>query len=285
MLVTDAQIHSWEVDRPDRPWPKPVRGEPQRPNGYYPEEALRDMDAAGVDRAVIVPPVVVGENNATALEAAEKHPARFAVMGRFDPNATGARQQLAGWLKQPHVLGIRLTFRFTPALEQLDDGSLDWFWAACEEQGIPLMMFLPGMAEKAGPIAERHPALTIVLDHMARRLETRVEDTFADLDVLLRLAIRPRVFVKVSSVPNFSAEPYPHRDIHPYLHRIYDAFGPRRLFWGSDITRLRGSYSDCLRLFQEGLDFLSAEDRELILGEALAEALNWPESPRSGFGR
>ena len=278
MLITDAQIHVWEVDRPGRPWPKPQRGEPQRPNGYYPEEALRDMDAAGVDRAVIVPPVVAGENNLTALEAAAKWPQRFAVMGRFDPDAPDARERLQGWLKQPHMLGIRMTFRFVPGVEQLDDGSLDWFWAACEELGIPLMMFLPGMAEKADPIAERHPGLTLVLDHMARRLETRVEETFADLDVLLRLAARPRVFVKVSSVRNFSAEPYPHRDIHPYLRRIYDAFGPRRLFWGSDITRLRGSYRDCLRLFQEGLDFLSAEDRELILGKALAEALNWPES-------
>ena len=113
---------------------------------------------------------------------------------------------------------------------------------------------------------------------MARRIQNpRGEAAFADLDVLLALAARPRVFVKVSSVPNFSAEPYPHRDIQPYLRRIYDAFGPQRLFWGSDITRLSGAYRDCLRLFQEELDFLSAADRELILGGALAQALNWAE--------
>ncbi|HTE87229.1 MAG TPA: amidohydrolase family protein [Dehalococcoidia bacterium] len=278
MLITDAQIHIWEVDRPDRPWPKPQRGEPQRPNGYYPEEAIRDMDAVGVDRAIIVPPNVAGENNLTALEAAENYPGRFAVMGRFDVNDAGARERLDGWLKQPHMLGIRVTFRYTPRLEQLDDGSLEWFWTTCEELGIALMMFLPGMAAKAGPIAERHPGLTIVLDHMARQLDPRGDAAFTDLAVLLELASRPRVFVKVSSVPNFSAEAYPHRDIQPYLRRIYDAFGPRRLFWGSDITRLSGSYRDCLRLFQEGLDFLSAVDRELILGKALAEALNWPET-------
>jgi len=278
MLVTDAQVHVWEEDRPDRPWPKPQRGEAQRPHGYYPAEAIRDMDAAGVDRAIIVPPVVVGENNTTALEAAEKYPGRFAVMGRFDALAPDAERRLDGWLKQPNMLGIRMTFRFVPSIEQLDDGSLEWFWSTCEVQGIPLMMFLPGMAEKALPITDRHPDLTIILDHMARNLALRGPEAFADLDVLLRFAARPRVCVKVSSVPNFSAEPYPHRDIYPYLRRIYDAFGPRRLFWGSDITRLSGSYRDCLRLFQEGLDFLSEDDRRLILGGALAEALNWPES-------
>jgi predicted TIM-barrel fold metal-dependent hydrolase len=276
-MITDAQMHVWEVDRPGRPWPQPPRNAPQLPDGFSAEQALAAMDAAGVERTVIVPPTWIGENNATALEAAAKHPSRFAVMGRFDMTAADREQQLAGWLQQPGMLGIRLTFIANPTPDQLDDGSLEWFWATCERRGIPLMLFLPGMAQKAEPIAVRHPNLTIVLDHMARRLSPPGAEAFADLGELLALATHPHVFVKVSSVPNFSAEPYPHRDIQPYLRRIYDAFGPRRLFWGSDITRLKGSYADCLRLFQEGLDFLSAEDREWILGRALAEALNWPE--------
>jgi predicted TIM-barrel fold metal-dependent hydrolase len=277
-MITDAQMHVWEVDRPGRPWPQPPRNTPQLPNGYTAEQALAEMDAVGVDRTVIVPPTWIGENNATALEAVAKYPRRFAVMGRFDMNAANREQVLASWLRQPGMLGIRLTFFSSPTPEQLDDGSLDWFWSACERLSIPLMLFLPGMAQKAGPIAARHPNLTIVLDHMARRLSPPGAEAFADLDELLALGVHPRVFVKVSSVPNFSAESYPHRDIQPYLRRIYDAFGARRLFWGSDITRLSGSYRDCLRLFREGLDFLTEEDRDWILGRALAVALNWPES-------
>lgn len=48
--------------------------------------------------------------------------------------------------------------------------------------------------------------------------------------------------------------------------------------WGAgfDVTRLEGAYDDCRRLFQEELDFLSDEDRELIMGKALSEVLNWP---------
>ena len=30
-MITDSQIHVWEDDRPDRPWPKPLRNEPQLP--------------------------------------------------------------------------------------------------------------------------------------------------------------------------------------------------------------------------------------------------------------
>lgn len=278
MLITDAQIHVWEVDRPDRPWPKEAeRTPPQLPNGFSAEEALAQMDAAGVDRVVIVPPSWIGENNATALEAAARYPVRFAVMGRFDPRPPDARVQLERWLDQPHMLGIRMTFHTPPFAGMLDDGSLDWFWAACERLAIPLMVYVPGAAEKVQPVAERHPELRLVLDHMARPGGRRGPAAFADIDALLALARYPNVLVKVSSVPNYSAEPYPFRDLHPFLRRIYDSFGPRRLLWGSDLTRLTSSYRECLDLFRVALDFLSTEDNEWILGKTAATVLGWSE--------
>ena len=112
---------------------------------------------------------------------------------------------------------------------------------------------------------------------MALNLRAEPGHTWDSLDRLVGLARFPKVFVKVSSAPNFSTEPYPHRDIHGYLKRIFEAYGPQRLFWGSDVTRLEGSYADCRRLFEEELDFLSTEDREWIMGKALATALRWPE--------
>ena len=87
------------------------------------------MEQAGVDRAVIVPPSWAGESNDYALEASANHPGRFAVMGRFDPEAPDARAQLAGWKDQTGMLGIRLTFNTPKFRGWLDDGSLDWFWA------------------------------------------------------------------------------------------------------------------------------------------------------------
>ena len=40
MLVTDAQIHLWEQERPDRPWPKDGRSTPHRPGGFTAEQML-----------------------------------------------------------------------------------------------------------------------------------------------------------------------------------------------------------------------------------------------------
>lgn len=278
-MITDAQVHIWEVDRPDRPWPKPLRNQPQLPNGFSAAEMIAQMDAAGVDRAAIVPPTWIGEDNSTAIEACEAYPGRFAVMGRFDPMRPDAAEALANWRKQPHMIGIRMTFRVPPYDTWLDTNAADieHFWAGCERHNIPVMCLVPDEAHKLVPVAERHPGLTLVIDHMAANLAGKGADAFAHIGGLLALAKFENVSVKTSSAPCFSAEPYPYRDIYPYLKQIYEAFGAQRMLWGADYTRLTSTYPECLRHFQEGLDFLTAEDKEWVLGKTAAKVLNWPE--------
>jgi predicted TIM-barrel fold metal-dependent hydrolase len=277
MLVTDAQVHLWEAERPERPWPKPQARPPHRPNGFSAEEMLAEMDAAGVDRAIIVPPTWAGESNDWALEMAARYPKRFAVVGRFDAKAPDARQQLAGWLQHKHMLGVRMSFHVKPFVDWLSDGSLDWFWAECDRLALPSMALVPGIVGRLRPVLARHPELRILIPHMGCPLDIRGAAAFAGIEDLLDLARYPNVTVMVSSAPCFSNQPYPFADLHPYLRRIYDVYGPRRMLWGADLSRLTSSYSECLDLFRHALDFLSNDDKEWILGRALSEALNWPE--------
>ena len=72
MLITDSQVHIWGADTPQRPWPK--RQAPHRPVPLGHQELLAAMDAAGVDRVVIVPPGWEGERNDLALAAAAEGP-------------------------------------------------------------------------------------------------------------------------------------------------------------------------------------------------------------------
>jgi predicted TIM-barrel fold metal-dependent hydrolase len=276
-MITDAQVHIWEASRPDRPWPQPLRNQPQLANGFAAPEMVAQMEAAGVDRAVIVPPTWIGEDNSTALEACEAFPGRFAVMGRFDPLAPDIEGRLSHWRQQPNMLGIRMTFRVPPFDTWLDDNSLDGFWSACERYEIPVMALVPSEAHKLYRVAERHPGLTLIIDHMAADLQEKGTASFEKIDGLLGLARFPNVSVKTSSAPSLSAEPYPFRDIYPFLKQIYEGFGSQRMLWGADYTRLTSTYPDCLRHFQEGLDFLTAEDKEWVLGRTAATVLRWPE--------
>jgi L-fuconolactonase len=69
------------------------------------------------------------------------------------------------------------------------------------------------------------------------------------------------------------AHPFP--SLHPHIRRIVEAFGPQRVFWGTDLTRLPCSYRQAVTLFADELDFLSAADKEWIMGRGIAEWLNW----------
>ena len=275
MLVTDAQVHLWPSEDPAQPWRKLSRP-PHRPNGFSGEEMLAEMDAAGVDRAVIVPPTWAGDSNDWALDLAAKYPSRFAVVGRFDAKAADAKVQLKTWLSQKHMLGVRMSFHVKPFVDWLDDGSLDWFWAECDSLALPVMALVPGLADRLTPVLERHKALKLVIPHMACPLDAKGKDAFAGIGKLLALARYPNVTIMVSSAPCFSGEAYPFRDLHGPLRQIYDCYGPRRMLWGADLSRLTSTYKECLDHFRYELDFLSAEDREWILGRSLAEALNWP---------
>ncbi|MEI7681595.1 MAG: amidohydrolase, partial [Betaproteobacteria bacterium] len=68
------------------------------------------MLAAGVARAVLVPPYIDCERNDLVLAAAQKYPDHFAVMGRLDINSPGARAQFATWRAQPGMFGLRCSF-------------------------------------------------------------------------------------------------------------------------------------------------------------------------------
>jgi predicted TIM-barrel fold metal-dependent hydrolase len=95
------------------------------------------------------------------------------------------------------------------------------------------------------------------------------------------LAEHPNVHVKVTSVPLYSSEPYPYRNLHDALRRLIAAFRPRRSFWGTDITRIwsRCSYRQCVTLFTEELDFLSGDDLEWVMGRGIRECLRWRDEP------
>ncbi len=277
-MITDSQVHIWEVDKPDRPWPQPPRNQPQLPNGFSTAEMIVAMGAAGVDRAVIVPPTWVGEANLTALDAAREHPTRFAIMGRIDVQRPDLREALSSWKQQPGMLGVRHTFRTEPYLTWLDDGTYDAFWAAAQEYNVPVMCLVAGIPEKLQPIAEKYPDLTLIVDHMACDLTQKGAASFATIDKLLALAKYPRVMVKTSSAPCFSNDAYPYPDIYPFLKQIYETFGAQRMMWGADFTRLTSTYAECQRHFSEGLDFLSTDDKDWVLGKTTSAVLGWPES-------
>jgi predicted TIM-barrel fold metal-dependent hydrolase len=283
-LIVDSQIHMWPANTPERPW---VAGAmPQLPEPFTIERVVPLIDEAGVDRVIIVPPTLEGERLDYAQEAMKRHPGRFAVMARISLDKPDRVQRLATLRDQPGVLGVRLNFVGDQAA-WLTDGTADWFWPAAEKAGLPVMFLTSGQTSLFARIAERHPQLTLIIDHMGVGVGLRprpdasgvvrndlVPEAIAQTAALAKY---PNVSVKLSSVPVISTEPDPFRDVTPHIHRLFDAYGPQRCHWGTDVTNsfTRATYRQRVTHFTEELSFLSEDDKDWIMGRAVLARLKW----------
>ena len=277
-MIADAQVHLWKADSPDWPWVSGAK--PQLPEPMTIERVLPLMDEAGVDRVVIVPPTL-NDRNDYALEAAKRHPNRFAVMGRIALQDPKSAALLPDWKKQPGMLGVRLLFNTPQTAAWLKDGTADWFWPAAEKAGVPVMFLVPYVMNLFEPIAARHPGLTMIIDHMGLNSSSRAnrvtENPAAAIEQAAAFAKYPNVSVKLSSSVGNSLEPYPFGDMTVHLKRLFDAFGPQRCYWGTDITNslAKATYRQRITQFTQELPFLSEEDKNWVMGRAIMDRLGW----------
>jgi predicted TIM-barrel fold metal-dependent hydrolase len=268
MKIVDAQVHIWESGTPvvgvHRPIPR-----------YDVNDLLNEMDEGGVDAAVLHPPSWDPRANEISIEAAKQHPDRLSVLGFFDAGKPENRKLIDTWKQQPGMLGLRFAFLRPEQRNWLSDGSIDWLWPAAEKAGLPVALLVPEHVPLVAKIAEKHPGLKLLIDHMARRRHTADEAAWDNIGELLALAKYPNVAVKATGAPSYSTAPYPFKNIHTYLKQIFDAYGPDRMFWGTDITRMPVPYKLCVSLFTEELPWLKGRDLERVMGGGLCDWIGW----------
>ena len=263
MLIVDGQIHIWTGHKPANPNHRQI-------NDFTAEDALKEMDEAGVNAALIHPPGWDPNSNSLAVEAARKYPYRFAILGNFPLDKPESKTGIERMKGQPGMLGLRFALIQPRQQTWLTDGSLDWLWPAAERASMPVALLGPGLLQAIPKVAQRHSGLKLIIDHYGRP-----DKTWSHLPELLSTAKFPNVALKATGAPSYSGEAYPYGDIHGHIRKLYDAFGPERMFWGTDITRMPISWRQCVTMFTEEIPWLSSKDRELIMGRALCNWLGW----------
>ncbi|MES2497360.1 MAG: amidohydrolase family protein [Pseudomonadota bacterium] len=254
------------------------------------EIAREAMDSVGVDAALVVAALPYID------ACVARYPGRFIGVETF--SATGA--ELAAAVERARgdarlVAGRLLVtdFRTTELSPAFVSGGMDAGFAAAERVGLPLFLSTHGQAAAMRAPIERHPKLTVIIDHLGvsqHPVSPARDDPWDRLDGLLSLADLPNVHVKLCGIPLLSDEAYPFADTWPNLHRVIAAFGPDRLLWASDYTRLRlakagGPTRNRGCLYSESRDMLlhAAEIDETakaaIFGGTLTRILNWTPPP------
>lgn len=267
MRITDAQIHLWSGKE----------GPPHHTRAPYTiDRALREMDEAGINRAVNCPAIWDSAANAYADEAAHAHPDRFATMGWFPLDTAPDESLVDRAMQRPGMKGLRLVLFAPQANVLIASGALDWIWNAADRLRIPVaLMVMPEHLGVIPRLAESFPGMRLILDHLSISPFEKLPGAASHLDNLLALARYPNVAVKASGLPSAATDDYPFRSAHEVLRRTVDAYGARRVFWGSDITRFSLPWRDYVTMYTGELPWLQGEDLEYVVGRGVSEWISW----------
>ncbi len=276
-MIVDTHVHVWEIDPPRYPvgptaptW----TAEPDEPGTA--DELIEDMDANGVDASVLVQTSWSTWDNGYMSDSVARFPDRFVGHGLIDPQDTeGNTEQVRYWMEDRGLVGFRFHPFYYPDEQILvkDDNRAMWEELAARNAVIQFHMRY-GDAPQVDEIARRHPNMALIIDHMGYPDPETGMEVFQPI---LDLARHDRMFVKISDVKGRSREPFPFRDMHPFVRALLDAFGVERAMWGTGYPghhRVKHNWlslADELRLVREGYDFLTSAEKDRLLGGTAAE--------------
>ena len=185
MPIIDAQVHLWRKGTPSPP---------HQAAPFLVEDAIRGMDEAGVDGAIVHPPAGWDpDSNEQAVEAVQAYPKRFAILGYPPVDRPETRRSSPTWKQRPGMLGFRLYFNRPHNRSWPTDGTLDWLWPAAEKAQIPLALLAGDWLPRLGQIAARHPGLKLAVDHMGALRGAKGDAAFPNMKELTALAKFPNV--------------------------------------------------------------------------------------------
>jgi predicted TIM-barrel fold metal-dependent hydrolase len=243
---------------------------------------LDAMDEASVDAALIVTSIAAGWDNGYGLEVAHRTPGRFRVVGRVDHLAPDVGETIERFAADPMAVALRTLLLDESYAEQARSGAYDSYLAAASRCGLPVCILGARCLDAIAALVDGHPDTRFVLDHfgvggVVLGMVTRDElELAARVPLVLELAARDNVAVKLSGGPSLSEAPYPFTDLWPLLDRYLEAFGPDRLMWGSDWTRVHNAS------YREGVDYLRESGQltpdvaDALFAGSLRQIFDWP---------
>ena len=131
-------------------------------------------------------------------------------------------------IKEDGLIGLRLSPIYNRDVVWLNDPVCYPLWKKAEQLGATFNIFLaPHQVRQVGDMAARFPGVNVVIDHIAM-IDIAAPDS-AGFGPLLDLAKLPNVYVRTSLHNPSKTKEMPYRDVWPFLRRLYDRFGPRRI--------------------------------------------------------
>lgn len=262
----DAHVHFWRYNGAEYRWIDDRMAALRR--DFLPEDAAREMRAAGMDGCVAVQTRQTLGETRWLLELADEHPFIAGVVGWVDLRSGDLDAELASIAAHPRLVGIRHIVQ-AESDDFLTGEAFRRGVARLARHGLTydILVYARQLAAAIG-FAAALPDQRLVLDHLGKPdIRGGGFDAWRrDLD---RLAALPHVYAKLSGlVTEADWRHWTIEDLHRYVHAALDSFGPERLMIGSDwpVCTVAGEYRDVLDVVRIAIDGRPAAERDAVLG-------------------
>ena len=256
---------------------------------WPPEQMIAFMDATGVDKAVLQAGYM--ENNYCIeyfTDCMKRFPGRFIGIVATDYDIGKSVEHREAELKKlrdsVQKAGMKGIFQGYPREQNIEDDKFEPFWDEISRLKIvhffwtgfqPKEEYLQSL-DRIERVLKRFPDVNAVIGHLGGNVRATNDPNYTDTPKeLLSLVRLPNMYFEVGYVLAFEnwdvwkenyEYPYPlHNKI---IKRIYDEVGAEKLLWGSDMpfTYRTCTYQQCQDLVRLHFDFMSEEERNLVLG-------------------
>jgi L-fuconolactonase len=273
-MTIDAHHHLWRYCAGEYEWIGDDMNALRR--DFLPADLAAELGAAGVEGSVAVQArQTLAETNAL-LQFARAFPFIHGVVGWAPLADSGAAigEVLDGWAGQARLRGLRHVLQAEPEA-YFDHAGFNRALREVAARGLSYDLLIHArQLPKAIGWVDRHPSLTIILDHLAKPPAQGAPP--AEWRRRLReLAQREHVFCKfsglVTEVPGWT---WTEAQLQPYFEVALEAFGPKRLMFGSDwpVCLLGSSYGRWHSFVAACAAPLADAEREAVLGATCARA-------------
>ena len=266
-MIVDAHQHFWDPARGDYGWLKP-----DNPiHRIFATSDLRPLLVqTGVDATILVQAAPTLAETDYMLEIARGTPWVLGVVGWVDLEAQGAVDAIRYSARDPLFLGVR------PMLQDLADPN--WILQSglapalntIAAEGLVFdALILPHQIPAITELAERHPQLSIVLDHAAKPRLGDADAMAGWVRAMEALAARSNVSCKISGLLTEVQPGGGRDDVVRAIGTLFDLFGPQRLIWGSDwpvltLSNCFAGAGDYQNWFELAREAIAAKDSSAV---------------------
>jgi L-fuconolactonase len=270
-MKIDAHHHFWIYDPAQYGW---IGQEALRRN-FLPADLQAEIADAGVDGVVSVQARQTLEETRWLLEFAARHAFIRGVVGWVPLSAPDLRDELARLASQPKLKAVRHVLQGERDDQYVARPDFNAGVAALREFNLAydILIYERHLPQTVG-FVDRHPRQTFVVDHIAKpRIREKVVSPWREQ--IRELARRPNVYCKLSGlVTEADARAWTPEQLRPYAETVLEAFGPRRVMFGSDwpVCLAACTYRRWHDVAAEFLSRLSATEQARVWGGTATEA-------------